>query len=301
MATQVIPPQNQTKTPDRLSNPTSLSLGILEDLARHEVLNVKQLCSLRYGEIDDTHEGSMRRALRILKGKGFIHTGSYCPDSYSDRRLPIAVWLSKEGATYAEDKWPQTYPKFHGSQRSKYTLEHDLKRADTHQAIAKMCDENKWTLGWKKTDLFHVIKPDDFFEITGTKTARFFLEEENKKKNLKEMYEKLKPYVDMRGSEKFKEQWGFKYFNVIIPMRNREAVLSVLTHFAGSCNCLDPKIKRFHTINPKTKQPWQPFKLQSGILWFTTHDLITKKSEDRIFASTTDFNTQLHSFLDIIK
>ncbi len=288
MATAPLP----TKTSLRLSKPTDLSLGILENLARFEVLNVKQLCLILYGEVNDTHEGSLRRSLRILKSKHFIHTGSYCPDGYEDRRLPIAVWLSEEGAELAQDKWPQTYPKYHGRQRSKYTLDHDIKRADTHQAIAKMCEENRWKLGWKKTDLFHGIKPDDFFEITGTKTARFFLEEENKKKNFKEMYDKLKPYVDFRGTDKFKEKWGFKYFNVIIPMRDAEASESALIHFSGKCNCIDPKHKSMHQN--------APFKLASDILWFTEHELLINNPSGTIFAAPTD-KPKLYRFLDIVK
>ena len=195
-----------------------------------------------------------------------------------------------EGAKYAEEYHPQTYPKYHGAERSKYTLDHDIKRSETRTAIFNMCDDLDLKLGWKKTDLFHFVKPDDLFEITQTKTARFFLEEENKKKNLKEMYEKLKPYVDVRGSEKFKEAWGFKYFNVIISMRNQEAAITVLTHFAGGCNCVDFVNKRLHRN--------APFKLQSDILWFTTHEVITTRTIETIFLT---FDGKERSFLDIVK
>ena len=290
MATALQQPPQPKTTPAPLSNPSPLSLGILENLARFEVLNVKQLCLLMYGEIDDTHEGSLRRSLRILKGKGFIHTCAYCPDGYNERKLPLAAWLSEEGARFAEYRWTGTYPKYHGKERSRYTIDHDIKRADTHEAIFKLCEEQGFTLGWRKTDLSHFVKPDDIFEITKEKTARFFLEEENKKKNLKEMYEKLKAYVEMRGSDKCKEHWGFKYFNVIIPMRNKEAAMSVLTHFAGDCNCQDFVNKRLHKN--------APFKLQSDTLWFTTHDMITTQTTDKIFLT---FDGKERSLLDIIR
>ena len=132
-------------------------------------------------------------------------------------------------------------------------------------------------LGWKKGGN-HIIKPDDTFEITKQKTSHFFLEEEYKRKDFSSLYEKFKPYVTLHGTGQMKETWGFRYFTVIVPMRDSEAMVNVLTHFEGECNCVDRKLRLLHKN--------APFKLPSDILWFTTHQDIIENPSGTIFRTS---------------
>ena len=203
-------------------------------------------------------------------------------------RLPNVTGLSELGVELANELWPLTYPKTFSASHSPHTIQHDLNRAHTHIAIAHLCKDEGWQLGWQKGG-YHLVKPDDVFEITKEKTAHFFLEEEHKKKDYAALYEKLKPYVQLHGTGDMKEAWGFRYYTVIVPMRDAEAMLNVLTHFKGGCNCIDPKMKYLHKNSP--------FKLITDVLWFTTHDEITKEPYNPIFHTSKD---NAHSLMDIV-
>lgn len=203
----------------------------------------------------------------------------------------MAYWLVEKGARYVRDKYPATDPKYHGETRSELNIIHDLHRTDTRTAIYEMCEKQDFQIGWKKTDLFHKVKPDDLFEITKTKTARFFLEQEVHKKSFEEMHDKLESYIRLRDSEEFKTRWGFKFFTVLIPMRDINSMQNLIIHLRGACNCLDRRFKEMHKN--------APFLLESQHLWFTTSESMVNNASGKIFFNT--FDGSPHSLLDIVQ
>ncbi len=203
--------------------------------------------------------------------------------------LPNASGLSEDGVTIAEDRWPATYPKEFRLTHSPHTIEHDLRRARTHIKIHALAGEKGWSIGWKKGGN-HLVKPDDTFELTLTKTAHFFLEEEYKRKDFDALYQKFKPYVDLHGSGQMKGTWGFRYYTVIVPMRDAQARDNLLAHFKGSCNCIDPKLRKMHA--------GAPYQLVTDILAFTTHKDITERTSEKIL-HTSAGNTL--SLLEIVR
>lgn len=239
----------------------------------------------------DSCQASIRRTIRSLEAQGLVHRTFFRPDYYAGMgMLPIACWLSKDGEAYALKNFPETYPKSHARDRSYNTIPHDLRRTDTRVALFELAEKEGWEIGCRKSDLNHIVKPDDFYEITKTKTAHLFLEEEVYKKSFEELYEKLSPYVENHGSSEFKDAWGFRYFNVLIPMRDEAARANVLAHFSGGCNCIDPKLRKQHQN--------APFKLKTEILWFTTHDEIVRNPAGKIFKTPASSTCSL---LDIIQ
>ena len=260
---------------DPLFYPTKLKLQILEHLARYELLTSRDLSFLIYGDDQHSHITTINKTLDILdKRHHLVNRIYFRPEDYMGRgNLPNASGLSEDGVKLAQDRWPATYPKEFPLTHSPHTIEHDLRRARTHIRIAALAKEQNWQIGWKKGGN-HLVKPDDTFELTQTKTAHFFLEEEYKRKDFDAMHEKFKPYVELHGTGQMKETWGFRYYTVIVPMRDADARDNLLAHFKGLCNCIDPKLKKMHAGSP--------FKLSTDILAFTTHEDMTLRTNEPI-------------------
>jgi hypothetical protein len=281
-------------TTGQLFNPTKrnlLWLQILEHLSRFEVLTSRDLSFLIFGDEKHSHITMINRALDVLDVRyHFVNRIFFRPENYLGRgNLPNASGLSANGVIEAAERWPATYPKEFPPTHSPHTIEHDLRRARTHIKVHAFAQDQGWKLGWKKGDN-RIVKPDDIFEITATKTAHFFLEEEHKRKDFKDLYAKLKPYVDLHGTNKMKEEWGFRYFTVIVPMRDAEAMANLITHLRGLCDCVDRKLKQMHSGSP--------FKLVTNVLAFTTHEDIIEHTAGPILHATTG---KTLSFLDIIQ
>jgi hypothetical protein len=287
--------QETQPKPSRPSLRRDLHDELLETLARFEVLTSRDLSQLLKGNTAHPSITTINKALVSLRTRhGLTNRVYFIPENYRGRgNNPNAWGLSKDGAELAEDKWPYTHPKVFSATHSPHTIQHDLNRARTHIAIADLCNREGWELGWKKGG-YHLVRPDDVFEITKTKTAHFFLEVEHKKKDFPALYEKLKPYVELHGQGEMKSGWGFRNYTVIVPMRDVDAMMNVLAHFKGGCNCIDPKMKSLHKRGILSDGP---FKLITDVLWFTTHDDVTKNPGGKIF-HTTKGNT--HSFVDIL-
>jgi hypothetical protein len=275
---------------DELFYPTELKLKILENLARYEVLTTRDLALIIYGNEEQDATRTINRTISKLNRSGFVNQIFFRPETYLGKgTLPNASGLSEKGVALTQERWPQTYPKEFPLTHSPHTIEHDLRRARTHITIDALARKEKWEIGWKKGGT-HIVKPDDTFELTKTKTSHFFLEEEYKKKDFDALYEKLKPYVDFHGSGKMKEGWGFRYYTVIIPMRDAEAMNNLLVHLKGSCNCVDVYLKRKHA--------GAPFRLTSDILAFTTHrDMIETPAAPVLHTSSG----KTLSLMDIVK
>jgi hypothetical protein len=291
--------QTQTQQTTELFYPTGLKQELLEYLARYDVLSPELFTRFLYPDLTNetrikTVRGSIRRALRHLRRDTFIYSKKFNPQQDEERigSDPQGYWLSKKGAQWAAERMPATDPKPHSKYRSPNTIPHDLERAEQKHSVIGMCENHSWQLGWKKTNLFHLVKPDDFYEITATKTFHFFNEQERGKKTFKAEYDKHLPYVELHGTAQFTKLWGFAYFNVITPMRDFEAMQNLLTHFAGKCNCIDPKFRKLHKN--------APYKLASQIIYLTTHEFLTTKTEAKILYSPADPSSPV-SFLDIIR
>lgn len=272
-------------------HPTTLRLKILENLARYEVLTARDLSLLIYGDDEHHHITTINQTLEALDERfHFVNRIFFRPEKYMGRgNLPNALGLSEDGVKLAADRWPATLPKEFPLTHSPHTIEHDLRRARTHIKIHQLAGKKGWQIGWKKGGN-HLVKPDDCFELTGTKTAHFFLEEEYKRKDFDAMYEKFKPYVELHGTGQMKETWGFRYYTVIVPMRDPDARDNLLAHFRGSCNCIDPKFRKMHA--------GAPFKLVTDILAFTTHDDITERTGEKILHTSTGHT---FSLLEIVR
>jgi hypothetical protein len=277
-------------TKDQLFYPTKLKLTILELLARFEVLTTRDLAQLIYQNDSINSIRTINRTLANLNSHSLVNQIFFRPEDYLGRgNLPNASGLSEQGVAFAEERWPATYPKEFPRTHSPHTIEHDLRRARTHIAIDQFSRDNKLTLGWKKGGN-HIVKPDDTFELTKEKTAHFFLEEEYKRKDFDALYEKLKPYVSLHGSAEIKKEWGFRYYTVVVPMRDADAMQNILTHFKGGCNCVDPKLKYMHRS--------APFKLHTDVIAFTTHQEIIERTSQPILYAPSG---KIIALLDIVK
>jgi hypothetical protein len=257
---------------------------VLEHIARHEILTINQLVYLIYGTLNGNDlkvaQTSIQRTVRTLKAQKYLQTRFFRTEGFKGRgKYPNAIWLLEKGAEWARDNCPQTDPKYHGDDRSDNNIMHDLKRSDARIAIYDLCAEHNLAIGWKKTDLFHQIKPDDLFEITKNKTLHFFLELERTKKpyriydtdkRQKSIYDKLFPYTQLYGTQQCKDLFGFKYFTVIIPMRDDNSARNLLVHLDGGCNCPDPTAKRLHRS--------QPLKMNHSMLYITALDKMQSPS-----------------------
>jgi hypothetical protein len=275
---------------DQLFYPTELKLKLLENLARFEVLTTRDLALIIYGNEEEQSTRTINRTLSNLNKAGFVNQIFFRPELYrGSGTLPNASGLSVKGVELAAERWPETYPKEFPVTHSPHTIEHDLRRARTHIQINALAKAMNWEIGWKKGGN-HIVKPDDVFELTHHKTTHFFLEEEHKKKDFDALYEKLKPYVTLHGSGQMKDAWGFRYYTVLIPMRDAESMENVLVHFKGSCNCVDPKLRYMHKGSP--------FKIFTDILAFTTHDDVMQKPNETIFHTPSG---KVLSLLDIVK
>lgn len=246
---------------EKLSRPTSQRLGVLENISRYEILTVNDLAYVIYGTLNSEQgaeiiKRSIRRTAQELVQDGYLHAIRFLPKYEIYGQPPFAFWLSEKGEEYCIDRFPATDPKSYYAGRSDLMIPHDLKRARTHIAIAQMCERKGWELGWRKTDLAHIVKPDDVFEITKDgRTYHFFLEQENTIKRMKShdedkrqkgIYDKLEPYVKLRGSDEMLKQWGFQYYTLIVPMRDETAKTNLLAHLNGGCDCQTKALKEFH-------------------------------------------------------
>jgi hypothetical protein len=216
----------------------------------------------------------------------------YRPEQFKGKgKYPLAYWLVEQGEQWAREHYPATDPKSHGETRAELNILHDLLRTDVRTTLYEFADRIGAEIGCRKTDLAHTIKPDDLYEITKGKTIRLFTEVERVKKSYEEMYDKLEPYVKLRGSHDFKDNWGFSYFTVIIPMRDIESMQNLIVHFRGACNCADYRFRKMH----KKAQ----FRLESKHLWFTTTESLLHNTHEKIFFNTAD--SIPHSLLDLIQ
>src|ERR1035441_5064838 len=139
-------------TTGQLFYPTELKLNILESLARFEVLTTRDLALLIYKNDDVDSIRTINRALNNLDtNNALVNRIFFRPEEYLGRgNLPNASGLSEQGVALAEERWPATYPKEFPLTHSPHTIEHDLRRARTHIAIAKLADNQMWLSGWKK-------------------------------------------------------------------------------------------------------------------------------------------------------
>lgn len=275
---------------DQLFYPTKLKLQVLEHLARFEILTARELSFLVYGDDDHTHITTINKTLAILDTKQHLVNRIYFrPESYLGRgNLPNASGLSAKGVELANEYWPATYPKEFPLTHSPHTIEHDLQRARMHMNIYAMAEDKQWKLGWKKGDNL-LVKPDDIFEITAEKTAHFFMESERKKKDFDDLFTKLKAYVDLHGSGKMKEAWGFRWFTVIVPMRSAEAMNNLLVHLQGKCNCIDRPRKLKHATGK--------FKLASDVLALTTYEDMITRTDQQILHTPSGKTLSLMDFI----
>lgn len=293
----------KTKTSLQLFYPTEQKRRCLEEIARHEIVNIGQLTTLLYGTIQDEDERhiahvSINRTLRSLMRHGMVHTRHYRPLNFKGKgKYPRAFWLSEQGHFWANDHCPETDPKHHGADRAELNILHDLRRTDVRMALYQFKDEHHLTIGQKKSDLFHYVKPDDLYEFTREKdeftkekTTRFFMELERHPKDFRPLHEKLQSYVEYRKTKAFKDAWGFSNFNVLIPMRSERSMLNLIVHFGGGCNCAEKKLQQMHA-----NKKWL---LDSDILWVTTYDAFLKNPGGKIFFSP---DKRSHSLLDIIQ
>jgi hypothetical protein len=287
-------PATQLKTSE-LFYPTEQKASILESLARYDTLTTEHLVYLLFGRITDERKleiakTSVRRTLRNLEADGLVAHKPFTPDDYKGAGCPSAWWLLGKGALWTLEKYPATDPIMHDADRSLLYIPHDIKAAETHMALFEMADRQNFDFGAKKSNLYHLVKPDRLYEISQVKTAHLFHEEECAKKSFKAMFEKLLPYVRFEGTSKFKNVWGFRNFQVLIPMRDEAAMKRLILHLLGDCDCPDQNQRRIHKSSP--------YKLISDKLLFTTHAAVTADTEGKIFTSTASSSPV--SLLDII-
>jgi hypothetical protein len=266
---------------------------VFQAIAINETVTARMLAKLVYGNDNHSTITTLNKILDILDDRcGLIHRTFYRPYNYSGRgNLPNVSWLSPYGAEKANELFTNTYPKSFLPSRSFLNIPHDIARAETHISFSDLCKKEGWRLGWRKGDRgSRLVRPDDIFEITQNKTAHFFLEEEHIKKTFDALYLKLKPYVTFHDTGQMKEAWGFRYYTVIVPMRDRDAMTNLITHFKGSCNCIDPKLKYMHKGSP--------FKLHTDVLAFTTHEDVMERTGESILHAPSG---KTYALLDIVK
>jgi Replication-relaxation len=264
--------------PQPLPYPTSQKESVLEALIDYEVLTVKDLAQVIYGNTRKYTLDSVVRTTRILERRGLMNRIFFQPDEYQNKRglLPFACGLSKQGVQWAYEHYPTSQPKEFSKDLSPLMLPHTLAVTRFHVQLADYCDRNNLEFYWRKIDLFHTVEPDAQFAIgrNGSFTY-YFYERERKRKTHKKLQDKFARYESYYGTDKCKKEWiDFKTFVVITQMRTEESRQNILNFLAGQ-----PAIwngKRFVNDQPiKRSNFWfstevNPFKFQTPKDYGTT-------------------------------
>lgn len=267
--------------------------NLLTNLAEFGCLLVKDLVELNYDRWTKSRDVGVNNTLDRLERDKLVNKVQYKPKERIIGNPPDLYGLSEKGVDYAQQHFPWTDPKLFSNTRSSLFLVHDLKAARAHIKIANLCDAKGWNLYWQKTDLKHIVDPDQAFIIEDPnlqqedKRARFFLEIENEAKNFKALREKFQRYEDGYHSPRFKELWPKHFpFRVVTQVATAERCLNMIEDLAGVCRCTKKwNDKIIHTCNKKP--------LLKEKLWFTTDDLIMSDPGGSIFTTPKDYSNEI--------
>lgn len=275
---------------------------MIEVLAHYYSATTRQITQIRLGKIQTTEsdEHNTNALVEALRDEGFVRTRPSREEKEADGNLnwmaPVHG-LTAAGVEFAKENGMSDPLEFN-AERSVLNFQHDLKRADTRFRIELLCEEKGWILHWRKTDLYRTVEPDDLFAITKPETgdtSYVFFEQENKKKTFEKLYEKVRRYYDIYGTDKCLKEWGdFKTFTVIFQFSNEERRTNFLRFITGECDCRHYRGKLKHTCLPHGLRE-KPLKVSN--IWTTTDELVAADIGGDIFKPLKDHATATRSFL----
>jgi Replication-relaxation len=200
----------------------------------------------RAGKQQASHERTIRHALRMFAGQGFLVRRRWFDDERTDTPFPVAVSvysLSKEGLRLAREKGIGNGRGKHAEDNSRRneSVEHELAITRFHFAV----DSLPRKVLWRQVDLKRTVNPDALFEIVepdGRGAYYYFLEiEKSKQGNYRDsesgLIKKLRRYYEYQGSEACKHEWNnFNRFRVVVVVKNDERRKNLLLALAEMSN-----------------------------------------------------------------
>jgi hypothetical protein len=261
----------------------SAQLAVLEILATFGKATTRQVARFRFGEHTVTQEERTSRILSNLRADGLVRTLPAKDDIAKNPRLLFFVpvhGLTELGCEVAMH-YGYGDPKPFEPEHSLLTLEHETKLADTHFRLEQFCESEGWAFSARQTDLAHSVKPDRLFAIDkGHGFLPLFYEEENKKKDFQNLYEKAVRYFDYWDTYSCEREWGwFRKFHVLWQFPNEERMINFVRFLAGECQCTKFRGTVKHTCLPHGLRKKI---LKADTLWFT-HDELTKDIGGKIW------------------
>jgi hypothetical protein len=261
----------------------SAHLAVLEILANFGIVTTRQIARFRFDTPTITQEQRITRVLDSLRRDGVVITR---PTQAELRLNPRLRWfipvhgLTEVGCGVARH-YEMGDPKPFEPEHSLLTVEHELKLSETQYRLERLAEANGWKFLAKQSDLNRTVKPDRLFGIDkGQGFVPLFYEEENKKKDLQDLYEKAVRYYDYWNTANCEKAWGwFRTFHVLWQFPNEERMQNFLHFLAGECHCSHYRGKLRHTCLPYGLRKKT---LKVDNFWFT-HDELTKDIGGKIW------------------
>ena len=230
----------------------------------------------------ESHERSIRQALRTMAGYGFLVRRRWFDDERTDTLFPAVVSvysLSKEGLKLAREKGIGDGHGKHAedSSRRNEPIEHELGITRFHLAV----DTLPRRILWRQVDLRRTVNPDALFELIeadGKGAYYYFLEVEKSKQGHYEdgesgLMKKLGRYYRYRGSEECTRDWKhFRRFRVVVVVQNEERRRNLLQRLAE-------------------KWPTRAF-------WITTRKAYQQNIAGAIFFTPRDYRDRAYSLVE---
>ncbi len=230
----------------------------------------------------ESHERSVRQALRTFAAQGFLVRRRWFDDERTDTPFPVAVSvysLSKEGLRLAQERGSGNGQGKHAedSSRGNESVGHELAITRFHMALERLPRK----VLWRQTELRRTVNPDALFEIVepdGRGAYYYFLEiEKSKQGHYRDgesgLLKKLRRYQEYQGTEACKREWKhFDRFRVIVMVKNEERRQNLLLALSRRCN--------------------------TRMLWLATEAACAADIGGKIFLTPRDYRDRAYSFLD---
>lgn len=284
------PPRQKHRNRQNHFRLTNARIGVIEVLANFGVATRNQIARLLFNvaKPTDSQKRQARQLTTDLEVSGYIRHVAWLTRAYGLTAKGVAEAISRE----------MSDPYELSPDKSLETVEHELKRTETHAVIEQLSEKHGWELHWQKTDLYRTVEPDDLFAITkGGETQYFFFEEENHKKTHEDLYRKAKRYFDYYDTDRCFKEWGyFRKFNVLFQFENEGRMKNFMQFMNGTCRCTYYRGAIHHTCLPHAlKQP--PITTKNFL--FTHDGLIYHESGEPFVFTAADHAKRSYSLREL--
>jgi len=156
-----------------------------------------------------------------LIGAELVYGIRYAPEEHLKGAIPIAYGLSDSGVDKAFREGFATDSTKTIKEHKPSRIEHEMMISRFHLELARLCEEEKWDVRWRQSNLQHGVYPDALFRVNG---SYFFLEIERAKlgdykDGEPQLLRKLKAYRDYHDTADCEKDFGFRRFRVVTVMR----------------------------------------------------------------------------------